>query len=75
MRIGVDVGGTKIEFIALDNDGSTLMRKRIKAPQNKYSETLKAIEAGILAIENSLDRIGSIGVGIPRTISRRTGLV
>ncbi|MEE2654316.1 MAG: ROK family protein [Pseudomonadota bacterium] len=75
MRIGVDLGGTKIEFIAIDNDGNTLMRNRIKAPQNKYSETLKAIETGILAIENSLDQIGSIGVGIPGTVSQQTGLV
>ena len=75
MRIGVDLGGTKIEFIAIDNDGNTLMRNRVKAPQNKYSETLKAIETGILAIENSLDQIGSIGVGIPGSVSRQTGLV
>lgn len=43
MRLGIDLGGTKIEIIALDNDGETLLRKRIKTPQGDYKGTLQAI--------------------------------
>ncbi len=75
VRIGIDVGGTKIEGIALDEVGHQRVRKRIPAPQGEYAETLRAISALVSAIEHDLGAGGTIGVGIPGTISAATGLV
>ena len=75
MRIGVDLGGTKIEAIALDDDGTELMRRRIDSPRNDYRATLDAILGMVTWIESSLGRQGSIGVGIPGAISPASGLV
>jgi len=75
MRIGIDLGGTKIEGIALDNDGLELYRKRIDAPQGNYQNTLNAIVNLVFDIETKTNLKGSVGVGIPGTISPQTGLV
>ena len=75
MRIGIDLGGTKIEGIALDCDGNELHRKRIDAPQGNYQKTLNAIVDLILDIETKVKQKGSVGIGIPGTISPQTGLV
>jgi fructokinase len=75
MRIGVDLGGTKIEFIALGDNGSILARNRIPAPRNRYRETLAAIKDGVEALESTLGERASVGIGIPGTISPYTGLV
>ena len=70
MRIGVDLGGTKIEVLALDDAGREVFRKRAPTPRGDYQGTLKAIAA--LAREAGE---GSVGVGIPGALSRVTGLV
>ena len=75
MRIGIDLGGTKIESIALNDAGQELIRKRIKAPQGSYQNTLKAIVNLILDIETETQLKGTVGIGIPGTISPQTGLV
>lgn len=75
MRIGIDIGGTKIEGIALDSDGRTLFRERIPTPAGDYPATVAAVASLIHRIENNTNSAGSVGVGIPGAISPATGLV
>ena len=75
MRIGIDLGGTKIEFIALSSTGDVLLRERQPTPVGNYRRTLDTIRAGVLSIESRLGETGSIGIGIPGTLSPATGLV
>ena len=75
MRIGIDLGGTKIEAIALDEAGAVLSRRRIASPQGDYGATLQAIRDLVQALERQLGRRGSIGVGIPGAVSPATGLI
>jgi fructokinase len=75
IRIGVDLGGTKTEFVALAGDGSELHRHRTATPRNDYAATVRAIAEGVKEIENKLECRASVGVGIPGTISGITGLV
>jgi len=74
MRIGIDLGGTKIEAIAID--GSTeVLRRRISSPRGNYAATLTAVRDLVAAIEGELGVTGTIGIGIPGAISALTGLV
>src|SRR5260370_30213306 len=75
IRIGVDLGGTKIEFVALERDGRELHRHRIATPRFDYEGTIRAIVEGVEGIEKKFGRGASVGLGIPGTISTRTGLV
>jgi fructokinase len=78
VRIGIDLGGTKIEGIAIDDDGREAARKRIAAPRGDYRRTLDAIVQMVADIERASGATGmqgSVGVGIPGTISPATGLV
>jgi fructokinase len=75
MRIGIDLGGTKIEAIALDERGSVLLRERIAAPRGDYTTTLDALGGLVENIERRLQQTGTVGVGMPGTISPATGLV
>jgi len=75
MRIGIDVGGTKIEGLALADNGRELVRRRIVAPKGTYSGTIAAIVGLVADIERELGAVGSVGVGIPGAISPATGLV
>ena len=75
MRIGIDLGGTKIEAIALDDDGGTLLRRRISSPRDDYNATLEAVVGLVRHIERDLGEVGTVGVGIPGTISPASGLV
>ncbi|HXG89216.1 MAG TPA: ROK family protein [Vicinamibacterales bacterium] len=75
MRIGIDVGGTKIEGIALGPAGETRVRRRIAAPRGDYHATIQAIAELVTAIEAETAGRGSVGIGIPGTISAATGLV
>lgn len=75
IRIGVDLGGTKIEFIALERDGRELHRHRIPTPRFDYEGTVRAVAESVVAIEKELVRTATVGVGIPGTISTKTGLV
>ncbi|PWT79742.1 MAG: hypothetical protein C5B57_13360 [Blastocatellia bacterium] len=75
MRIGIDLGGTKIEAIALGDDGSTLWRQRIPAPRDDYGATVDAVGELVQTIEQDLGVSGTVGIGIPGTISPASGLV
>ncbi|WP_337262849.1 MULTISPECIES: fructokinase [unclassified Serratia (in: enterobacteria)] len=75
MRIGIDLGGTKVEVIALANDGQELFRHRIATPRNDYQQTLEAIAGLVRLAEEQTGQPGSVGVGIPGTLSPFTGLV
>ncbi len=75
MRIGIDLGGTKIEGLAIDADGRELARRRIPAPRGDYGKTLDAIVQLVGAIEREIGAEGSVGLGMPGTISPATGLV
>jgi predicted NBD/HSP70 family sugar kinase len=70
MRIGVDLGGTKIEALALDDAGREVFRKRVLTPRGDYAATLDAVVALVKEIGP-----GTVGVGIPGALSRVTGLV
>ena len=72
MRIGVDLGGTKIEAIALSDSGHELYRERIVTPKDNYPETLRAIEWLVSKVEAGVGVADSIGVGIPGTLSSVT---
>jgi len=75
MRIGVDVGGTKIEIIALADDGDVLVRQRVASPRHDYAATLRTIHALVTDVEAVTRQVGTVGVAIPGTISSTTGLV
>jgi fructokinase len=75
MRIGIDLGGTKIEGIAIADDGGERLRKRIATPRDDYAKTLAALAGLVHDIEQELGVQGTVGVGIPGAMSPATGLV
>lgn len=74
MRIGIDYGGTKIEGLALSDDGQELLRRRVSTPRD-YARSLDAVADLVDQTERAVGERGSVGVGIPGTISPATGLV
>ncbi|MDP6373200.1 MAG: ROK family protein [Vicinamibacterales bacterium] len=75
VRIGVDLGGTKIEVIALAPDGATLVRTRVPTPRDDYDATLQAIVDLVASVEREIGARGTVGLGIPGAISPATGYV
>lgn len=77
MRIGVDLGGTKIEAVVLSHDGQELVRHRIPTPQDDYDQTISAISELVATVSNkaNCDDHTPVGIGIPGAISGATGLV
>jgi len=79
MRLGIDLGGTKISALALGADGDVRARRRIETPRGDYAATLAAICGLVQALEDDLLPPAAprarVGVGIPGTISPATGLV
>ena len=75
MRIGIDLGGTKVEAIALGDDGATLSRRRVATPRGDYEATLAAISDLVQTIEDELDMRASVGVATPGAISPESGLL
>ena len=77
MRIGIDLGGTKIEGIALDDSGTERARKRIPTPRDDYAGTVAAVRdlALSVAAEAGAPADFTVGVGIPGTVSPATGLI
>lgn len=75
MRIGIDLGGTKIEGLALDPEGNELGRRRVDTPRGDYQATINAIVSLVRQLEASTQQIGTIGIGIPGAISPATQLV
>src|SRR5438132_2528816 len=74
-RIGIDLGGTKIEAIALSASGNILARRRVPTPSSDYELTVKAIVDLVSAIEKELGASGTVGIGTPGAISPATGLI
>ena len=75
MRIGIDVGGTKIEAIALDETGRERQRIRVATPRDDYAATTSAIAALVAALERETGGSASVGIGIPGTVSPVSGLI
>lgn len=75
MRIGVDLGGTKIEAIALSDEGRVLTRRRRPTPGESYAATLDAVVALVRDIEAELGERASVGVATPGALSPHTGLI
>jgi fructokinase len=74
-RLGIDLGGTKIEIIALDDSGGELLRERIAAPQHDYAATLAAIVGLVRDAESRLGARCCVGIGTPGAISSVSGLL
>jgi fructokinase len=74
LRLGIDLGGTKIEGIALEG-GAEVARLRTDTPRNDYPATVDAIVATVAALEQRVAGRGTLGIGIPGTVSPATGLV
>jgi fructokinase len=75
LRIGLDLGGTKTEAIALSATGETLFRHRVPTIAGDYPASLATVRDLVAKIEGELGRSGTVGVGIPGTVSPATGLV
>ena len=73
MRLGIDLGGTKIEIIALDDSGRELLRRRVPTPKENYESTLQVIVQLVHDAEAELGLRGSVGIGTPGALSRATG--
>ena len=75
MRLGIDLGGTKIEIIALDDSGEELLRRRVPTPGGNYTAILQAIAMLVVDAESELGQRGALGIGTPGSLSRATGLL
>lgn len=76
MRIGIDFGGTKTEIICLDkNNGKELYRLRVPTHRDDYAVTVKAFAELVTQAEKVTGRTGTVGIGIPGTVSPETGLI
>jgi len=75
MRIGIDLGGTKIEAIALGDGGEELFRRRVDTPRGSYDGTIRAIAELVDAADAAAGEQGTVGIGIPGTISPATGVI
>jgi len=73
MKLGIDLGGTKIEIIALDDEGVEILRRRVPTPRGDYTATLQAIADLVQGAERELGQRGSVGIGTPGAISRASG--
>jgi fructokinase len=74
-RIGIDLGGTKIEAAAIDRHGAIRARRRVATPAGDYDATIAAVAALVRGIESALGGGMTVGVGIPGTSVERTGLI
>ena len=75
MRIGIDLGGTKTEIVALGDGGHEIYRKRVDTPAASYDAIVATLAGLVREAESALGQRGTVGVGIPGTVSARTGLV
>ena len=73
IRIGVDIGGTKMEIAAIDESGAELLRRRAPAPRGAYPEATGAIAKLVLDAERAVGAPCSVGIGTPGAVSRESG--
>ena len=75
LALGIDLGGSKIEIIALDEEGAVLLRRRRPSPRGSYQATLEAIRDLVAGAEAELGARGTVGFGTPGAISPASGLL
>ncbi len=75
MRIGVDLGGTKIEIIALNDNDATVLRRRVPTPAGDYSAAVRAIAELVRSAQSQIGSLASIGIATPGALSPQTGLL
>jgi len=75
MRLGIDLGGTKIEIVALGDDGVVLTRERVPTPAGDYAGTIRAICDLVTGVEARLGRGGSVGIATPGALSKRADVL
>ena len=75
MRIGVDLGGTKIEAVVLGDDGRVVTRRRRRTPQESYADTLQAVVEIVQDLESEIGERASVGLATPGARSPHTGLI
>jgi fructokinase len=75
LNFGIDLGGTKIELLALDGTGAECWRRRVPTPQGDYAGTLEAVAGLVLEAERALGVAGTVGIGIPGSPSPTSGLI
>ena len=73
-KIGIDLGGTKTEGIILDEDLTTIQRKRVPTPKNNYQEILQSIKSLVIDLSQNVDEY-TLGICTPGAISKKTGLI
>jgi fructokinase len=75
LRIGVDLGGTKIEIVALSAEGSEVVRRRVATPAGDYDGTVAAVASLVASVEAEIGERATVGVGSPGAIVPSTGLL
>src|SRR5215475_669091 len=75
MRIGIDLGGTKIEAIAISDDSAVLVRRRVPTPAGNYPGILQTVVDLVWSADQEVGARGSVGIASPGAISPRTGLI
>jgi fructokinase len=75
MRIGIDLGGTKTEIAALGQDGTVLVRRRVATPVGDYDAIVAMVRDLVNGVERETGSHGTVGIGIPGTLSPATGVV
>src|SRR5450755_2323071 len=75
LKIGIDLGGSKIEIAALDADRQVLARRRVVTPEGDYDAILAVIVALVRETENALGANASVGVATPGSLSAASGLL
>ena len=75
MRIGVDLGGTKIEVIALDDNGATVLKRRVKTPMGDYAGTVRTIAELVSSAQSQIGASATVGIATPGSLSPQSGLL
>ena len=75
LRLGIDLGGTKIEIVALADNHAELLRRRVPTPRGDYHGTLNAVVGLVAAAEREIGQRGTVGIGIPGAESPASGLI
>ena len=75
MRIGVDLGGTKIEIIALGDDGATALRRRVQTPVTDYAGTVRTIAELVQSVQSQIGTSATVGIATPGALSPQSGLL
>ena len=75
LRLGIDIGGSKIEIAAFAADGLQVLRHRVATPQGDYRATVAAVVALVTTAEQELGRQATVGIGMPGAESRGSGLI